>query len=441
MSLAYVNDILKECVDGFTPYPAKGRVTQVAGTLIRAVIPRASIGETCLLSNPGSAESLPAEVIGFEKDIALLTPLGEMTGISPNTVVTPTGLKHDIPVGPELRGRALNGLGVPIDGRHDPSEHMAARYPVNAPPPNPLHRQLIKEPLPLGIKALDAFSTCGVGQRMGIFAAAGVGKSTLMGMLVKHAEVDITIIALIGERGREVREFIEQTLGKEGMAKSVVVVATSDRPAMERVKAAFVATTIAEYFRDQGLRVMLLMDSVTRFARAQREIGLAAGEVPTRRGFPPSVFAVLPKLMERSGNSGKGSITAFYTVLVEGDDMNEPVADETRSILDGHILLSREMAAANQYPAIDVLNSLSRVMPSVVDESHRQAAAKIRDLIAKYKEIELLIRVGEYKKGSDALADEAIAKYPAIQNLLKQAVNYRADYDLTLSQLRELSEL
>jgi type III secretion protein N (ATPase) len=313
-----------------------------------------------------------------------------------------------------------------------------SRYPVYAEPPDPLQRRMIKDPLPLGVRALDATLTCGDGQRMGIFAAAGGGKSTLLAMLVKGAAVDVTIIALIGERGREVREFIERDLGPEGMARSVIVVATSDKSSMERAKAAYVATAIAEYFRDQGKRVLLLMDSVTRFGRAQREIGLAAGEPPTRRGFPPSVFAMLPKLMERTGMSDKGSVTALYTVLVEGDDMTEPIADETRSILDGHIILSRKLAQANRYPAIDVLASASRTMNMVTTPEHQAAARRLRELLAKYEEVELLVRIGEYKKGSDKVADEALEKYDALIGFLKQPTSERSDYAKTIEQLQKL---
>jgi type III secretion protein N (ATPase) len=300
-------------------------------------------------------------------------------------------------------------------------------------------RRLIKTPVSLGLRALDGLLTCGEGQRMGIFAAAGGGKSTLLSCLVRGADVDVTVLAMIGERGREVREFIEQDLGMEGLKKAVLVVSTSDRPSMERLKAAYVATAIAEYFRDQGKRVLLLMDSVTRFGRALREIGLAAGEPPTRRGFPPSVFSSLPQLMERAGNSDKGSITALYTVLVEGDDMTEPIADETRSILDGHIVLSRKLAAAGHYPAIDVLASVSRVMDAIVDGEHRDAARYLRKILAKYAEVELLVQIGEYKAGSDAEADEALAKLGAVNNFLKQELDEISAFDDTLAALKGLA--
>ncbi len=440
-ALDYIHDALDEAVKGYTPITPKGRVLQVAGTVIRAITPRSSVGEVCLLQNPGSDKVLPAEVVGFDHSTALLAPMGEMRHLSPSTMVTPTGDIHRIEVGPHLRGRVLDGLGNPIDLDTGAAPSVLDRYSVNAMPPDPLSRKIISKPLALGVKAIDAFMTCGEGQRTGIFSAAGAGKSTLLGMLVRHAQVDITVVALIGERGREVREFIEQVLGPEGMKNTIVVVATSDRPAMERVKAAQVATTIAEYFRDQGMSVLLLMDSITRFARAQREIGLSAGEAPTRRGFPPSVFAELPRLMERAGTSDKGSITAFYTVLVEGDDLNEPVADEVRSILDGHIVLSRELADANHFPAIDILASLSRVMHNITDAEHQAAASKLRSLIAKHKEIELLIRVGEYQSGTDPEADEAVAKIKAINSMLRQDMHHRADFDMTLAQLREIAAI
>lgn len=420
-----------------SPLLIKGRVKRVAGTVIEASAPRARVGEICLLRNPGESSELAAEVVGFSNETAYLTAMGDVLGISSSTEVIATGATHRVAVGPGLLGRVLNGMGEPIDGTASAID-AADHYPVYAEPPDPLTRRMITEPLALGIKAIDGLMTCGEGQRMGIFSAAGVGKSTLLAMLVKNAEVDVTVVALIGERGREVREFIETRLGPEGMAKTVLVVATSDRPAMERVKAAYVATTIAEYFRDRGRRVLLLMDSVTRFARAQREIGLAAGEAPSRRGFPPSVFAVLPKLMERVGQSDKGSITALYTVLVEGDDINEPVADETRSILDGHIVLSGKLAAANHFPAVDVLASLSRVMKTVVVAEHERAASRLRDLIAKFQEIELLVRVGEYKQGADAGADEALAKMESIRAFLRQGGDDAVSFPQTLSALEAL---
>lgn len=412
-----------------------GKVVQVLGTILKASVPGAKVGEVCRLVNRDDGKELLAEIVGFNQQYALLTPMGDMDGLSNETIVYPTGKRHEVMVSDDLLGRVVDGLGRPFDGR--PIEGAVGR-PVYADPPDPLSRKLINRPLPLGIRALDGPLTCGEGQRMGIFAAAGGGKSTLLGMLAKNAEVDVIVLALIGERGREVREFIEHELGEEGLKRSVLVVATSDRPSLERLKSAYLATAIAEYFRDQGKRVLLMMDSVTRFARAQREIGLAAGEPPTRRGFPPSVFATLPKLLERAGQSDKGSITALYTVLVEGDDMAEPVADETRSILDGHIILSRKLAAANHYPAIDVLRSASRVMNNVVTEEHRQAAGRLRELLSKYEEIELLIKIGEYKQGSDPVADEAVAKIKQLNGFLKQGLKEKSNFDESLAQLGAL---
>lgn len=434
----YITEMMSVAVLETPPIAIRGRVTQVTGTIIKAVIPSVSIGEVCLLKNPGQAFEMQAEVVGFARDAALLTPIGDMYGISNGTEVIPTGRSHRVPVGRSLLGRVLDGLGRPMDREtRGPlvAEHF---YPVFAEAPDPLTRSLIDRPLSLGVRALDGVLTCGEGQRLGIFAAAGGGKSTLLGMLVKGAAVDVTVVALIGERGREVREFLEQELGEEGRRKSVIVCATSDKSSMERAKAAYVATAIAEYFRDQGKKVLFLMDSVTRFARAQREIGLAAGEPPTRRGYPPSVFATLPKLMERTGMNDKGSITALYTVLVEGDDMTEPIADETRSILDGHIVLSRKLAAANHYPAIDVLASASRVMSAVVDREHGEAAGRVRELMAKYAEVELLVKIGEYKPGSDSVTDEAIERIDAIRSFLKQRTHERVSFADTLDALHVL---
>ena len=406
-----------------------GQVQDVTGAMIRATAPGSRVGELCYLQTDG--EQIMAEVVGLEGRYALLTPMGNTTGVSYATAVIPTGRIHEVPVGPELLGQVLDGLGRPSDG----SFSCSATRPVYAAPPDPMARKIIAQPLSMGLRVLDGLLTCGEGQRMGIFAAAGGGKSTLLSMLIRNAAADVVVLALIGERGREVREFIEHDIGEEGRRSTVLVVATSDRPAMERMKAAYVATTIAEYFRDQGSKVLLLMDSVTRFARAQREIGLAAGEPPTRRGFPPSVFAALPQLMERAGQSDKGSITALYTVLVEGDDMTEPVADETRSILDGHIILSRQLAQGNHYPAIDVLASVSRVMDNIVDEKHKRLAGRLRQLLAKYKEVELLLKIGEYKAGADAEADAAIARIDAINDFLKQGLREVSALEETLEQM------
>jgi type III secretion protein N (ATPase) len=431
----YITDMLQSALARAKISQVKGRVVQVTGTIIRAVIPSVKIGEICLLRNPGEELGMKAEVVGFSHGSALLMPMGDMQGISSETEVIPTGQVHLVPVGNSLLGRVLDGMGDPIDTATRGPLHVTRYYPVLTGAPDPLRRRIIKHPLSLGVRALDGLLTCGEGQRLGVFAAAGGGKSTLMAMLVKGADVDVTVVALIGERGREVREFLEHELGEEGLARSVIVCATSDKSSMERSKAAYVATAIAEYFRDQGKRVLFLMDSVTRFARALREIGLAAGEPPTRSGFPPSVFAALPRLMERVGMGHKGSITALYTVLVEGDDMTEPIADETRSILDGHIILSRKLASANHYPAIDILASVSRVMNMVVSDDHKQIAGQFRELMAKYNEIELLVKIGEYKRGADPKADQAIDRIEKLRTFLRQRTDERISFEETLSQM------
>ena len=421
-------------------FEKRGRVLGVTGGLVRATVQGVRIGDLCQLSSAGPPQAendLLAEVVGFDDRHVLLSPLGSTTGISNATEVAATGRTHEVAVGPSLLGKVLDGLGQPLDGER---LHCPTSYPVLADPPDPMRRKVIDTPLPLGLRVFDGLLTCGEGQRMGIFAAAGGGKSTLLSMLIRNAAADVKILALIGERGREVREFIEHDIGREGLKQSVIVVATSDRPAMERLKAAYVATAIAEYFRDQGAKVLLMMDSVTRFARAQREIGLAAGEPPTRRGFPPSVFAALPQLMERAGQSDAGSITALYTVLVEGDDMTEPVADETRSILDGHIILSRQLAQSNHYPAVDVLASVSRVMNNIVEEDHLRVAGRIRELLAKYREVELLLKIGEYKEGSDRVADEAIRKIDAINALLKQGLFEGSAFAATIERMGQVTD-
>lgn len=429
---------LSRRMSGYKPFRATGRVRKVVGTIIHAIAPDVQVGELVELYTRATNQRLSAEVVGFVGREALLSPIGDTQGVSPATEVIPTGRMQSVPVGPGLKGRVLDGFGNFIDDSNQPF-YPEARYPVYQSPPDPMKRRIIEHPLSLGVRAIDGLLTCGEGQRMGIFAAAGGGKSTLLAMLVKGADVDVTVLALIGERGREVREFIEHDLGPEGLAKSVIVVATSDKSSMERAKAASVATSIAEYFRDQGKRVLFLMDSVTRYARAQREIGLAAGEPPTRRGFPPSVFANLPRLMERVGMNDKGSITALYTVLVEGDDMNEPVADETRSILDGHIILSRKLGAQNHYPAIDILSSKSRVMDKVVSAEHRIMAGKVNEWLALYAEVELLVKIGEYQQGSDPRSDLAIAKQDAIRDFLRQSTRDLESYDETLQKLADLT--
>lgn len=432
----YITDMLQSALAQAKVAQVKGRVVQVTGTIIRAVIPSVKIGEICILRSPSDDIGMKAEVVGFSLGSALLMPMGDMQGISSDTEVIPTGQVHLVPVGNTLLGRVLDGMGDPIDISTRGPLNVTRYYPVLTGAPDPLRRRIIKQPLSLGIRALDGLLTCGEGQRLGVFAAAGGGKSTLMAMLVKGADVDVTVVALIGERGREVREFLEHELGEEGRQRAVIVCATSDKSSMERSKAAYVATAIAEYFRDQGKRVLFLMDSVTRFARAQREIGLAAGEPPTRRGFPPSVFATLPRLMERVGMGHKGSITALYTVLVEGDDMTEPIADETRSILDGHIILSRKLASANHYPAIDILSSVSRVMNMVASDDHKAIAGRFRELMAKYYEVELLVKIGEYKRGSDPLADQAIDRIEKLRTFLRQRTDERISFEDTLSQMK-----
>ena len=437
-SFDYITQILDRAVEDAQPIEVKGRVIQVVGTIVKAAVPGVKIGEICILRNPWEDFEVRAEVVGFTRDAALLTALGQMSGISAQTEVIPTRRVHMVPVGESLLGRVLDGLGRPLDEDAKGPIRPEAYYPVFADPPSPLERTIISKPISLGIRAIDGLLTCGEGQRMGIFAAAGGGKSTLLASIIRNTEAEVSVLALIGERGREVREFIEKDLGPEGLKRAVIVCSTSDRSSMERLKAAYVATSIAEFFRDKGKKVLLMMDSVTRFGRAQREIGLAAGEPPTRRGFPPSVFSELPKLMERAGNSAKGSITALYTVLVEGDDMTEPIADETRSILDGHIILSRKLAALNHYPAIDILASISRCQSAIVPKDHRDAAAKLRGILAKYQEVELLLRIGEYKQGSDAATDEAIAKIGGVNAFLKQGLDERPEYEETIRRLKEV---
>jgi len=395
-----------------------GRVTQVIGLIIEAQGPAVNLGELCYIHSKEGGQPLKAEVVGFKDDRILLMPLGEMRGIGPGCEVVASGHSLTVHVGEQLLGKVLDGLGNSLDGSS--SFSLMNEYPVNSMPPNPLTRKRINEYLEVGVKAIDGILTCGKGQRIGIMAGSGVGKSTLLGMIARNTKADINVIALIGERGREVRDFIERDLGEEGLKRSVVVVATSDQPALIRVKGAMVATAVAEYFRDQGKDVMLMMDSVTRFAMAQREIGLAIGEPPTTRGYTPSVFAILPKLLERSGTSEKGTITALYTVLVEGDDMNEPVTDAVRGILDGHIVLSRQLASQNHYPAIDILSSVSRVMIEIVDKEHREAASSLRNILATYKEAEDLVNIGAYVAGSNPRIDYALNKIERRKSVFKK---------------------
>ena len=423
-------------VDWISSVEVRGRVTELTGLLIRASVPGARVGELCLIYSPHRARVLRAEAVGFRGSEIVLMPLGEVSDVAMGAEVVPTGASLTIRVGEDLLGRVLDGLGEPIDGLGAIED--AAERPVAARPPDPMKRERVTQQLKTGIRALDGLLTVGEGQRIGIFAAAGVGKSTTLGMLARNTEAEINVIALIGERGREVRDFLEQDLGEEGLKRSVVIVATSNEPSLIRMKAAYVATAIAEYFRDQGKKVLFLMDSVTRFARALREVGLAAGEPPARSGFPPSVFAELPRLLERTGNSDKGSITAFYTVLVEGDDMTEPIADETRSILDGHIVLSRKLAANNHYPAIDVNESVSRVMTAVAEQPHVEAAGKLREVLATYEAQKDLILIGAYKKGSDPKTDYAISKIEAVNNFLKQKTHEQMSSEAAIQKLKQL---
>jgi type III secretion protein N (ATPase) len=419
------------------PVVARGRVVQAFGTTIRVSGLRVHIGQQCLIRDPAhpKAEPLRAEVVGLREHDAILVPLGHMLGVSMGAEVEVIEQGALIPVGAALLGRVINAFGEPLDGQPLPSSTVLRPFQVDS--PNPLTRAPIDRPFVTGVRAIDGMLTVGEGQRVGVFAMAGGGKSTLLGMLARQARSDVNVIALVGERGREVREFLEHSLGPEGCARSIVVVSTSDRSAMERLRAAQTATALAEYFRAQGKRVMLLMDSVTRYARALREIGLSVGEPAVRRGFPPSVFAELPRLFERAGNDEHGSITAFYTVLAEDEDGSDPVAEETRSILDGHIVLSRSLGQAGHYPAIDVLASASRVFNQVTTREQQQAAQRVRALMAKHDEIRFLLQVGEYAKGSDELADAAIQAQPAIKDMLRQRPDQFSAMDETLGQLRQ----
>lgn len=422
-------------LDKFPLFRSYGRVTKVVGLTVESTGPHANIGDLCRISS-GPEEGCLAEVVGFREGRLVLMPLGELSAVAPGADVLALNRKLRVFCGPSLLGRVLNGLGEPLDslGALEASTLQA----VEASPPNPLEREPIAQPLETGVRVIDGLLSVGKGQRMGIFAGSGVGKSTLLSMIARNTSADVNVIALVGERGREVREFLERDLGDEGRSKSVVVVATSDQPPLIRLKAAFVATAVAEYFRDEGLSVNLMMDSATRFAMAQREIGLAVGEPPTSRGYTPSVFALLPRLMERAGPGVKGSITAFYTVLVDGDDMNDPIADAVRGILDGHIVLSRELANAGRFPAVDVLASLSRLFSVVASPSHREAASQLRRWLQRYRDVEDLLRIGAYQAGSDAETDLAISKRPSILGFLEQSSEEPSHFAETIRNLMEL---
>lgn len=414
-----------------------GKVVKVVGLTIESIGPKANLNDLCLIVSQDKTQRIMAEVVGFKENRILLMPYDSIEGVGVGSTVETMKEPLKVIVDESLLGKTLDGLGRPIDG----SALMAGTgYSVEADPPDPLKRKLIDEVLPLGVKAVDAMITVGKGQRIGIFAGSGVGKSTLLGMFARNTQADINVFALIGERGREVREFLERDLGEEGMKRSVIVVATSDKPALIRKKAAKTATAIAEYFRDQGKDVLLMMDSLTRFSMAQREIGLASGEPPVSRGYPPSVYAEMPKLLERAGNSEIGSITGLYTVLVDGDDFNEPITDTARGILDGHIMLTRKLANKNHYPAIDVLQSISRVMSAVASKEHKLLAGKLKNVLATYNEAEDLINIGAYKNGSNKNIDYAISKIDAIHNFLKQDVNEKLSFEQIMEALSNLFE-
>ncbi len=426
-------DKFAQIIDSTETLKINGRVTDVIGLIIVSIGPNVSLGEICCIIDKNGKEVCKAEVVGFKEGKVLSIALGEIENISPSCEIISTGKSFSIKIGEQLLGRVIDGMGNPIDGK---GELIGGQdKTVFRDPPNPLNRKRIETPLQTGVRAIDGLLTCGKGQRVGIFAGSGVGKSVMLGMIARNTNADISVIVLVGERGREVREFIEKDLGEEGLKRSVVIVATSDKPALMRIKAAFIGTTIAEYFRDMGKDVVLMMDSVTRFALAQREIGLTIGEPPTTKGYTPSVFAILPKLLERAGTSIKGSITGFYNVLVDGDDMTEPVADAVRSILDGHIVLSRKIANKGQYPAIDPLQSVSRVMPDIVNEDHRLRAVEFNEILQTYYEAEDLINIGAYVKGSNPQVDHALANIISLRKFLKQDMKEKAIYKDTVDKL------
>ncbi|HIE04841.1 MAG TPA: FliI/YscN family ATPase [Candidatus Latescibacteria bacterium] len=432
----FPTDVYIQAVREAEPIRCIGKVERIVGLVIESSGPPAPVGELCRLRDPEEGTVGEAEVVGFRDGKALLMPLGEPYGLRPGCEVISTGGSLRVPVGDDLLGRVLDGLGNPVDGR-GPLK-ATARREVYGTPPNPLYRRRITEPLPTGVRAIDGLLTLGKGQRMGIFAGSGVGKSVLLGMIARNTSADVNVVALVGERGREVREFLERDLGEEGLGRSVVVVATSDRPPLERIKAALVAISVAEHFRDQGKDVMFLMDSLTRVAMAQREVGLSVGEPPTSRGYTPSVFTFMAKFLERAGSSSKGSITGLYTVLVEGDDLDEPISDAARSFLDGHIVLSRKLASMGHYPAIDPLSSVSRVMVDVVSHEHLRAARRALGILATYREAEDLIQLGAYKRGSNRKVDEAIERIEDVRGYLRQDMYERAAFEDSVKRLLKL---
>lgn len=426
-----------DSISSSKPVRLNGKVTQVVGLVIEGYCPDTSVGAICEIK-PMEGEPIPAEVVGFRNNKTLLMPLGELRGVGLDSLISVRRDKATLGVGPLLLGRVIDGLGNPIDDKGP--IRVEEEYPIYALPVNPMTRPPIRKPLDLGIRSINGLLTCGQGQRVGIMAGSGVGKSTLLGMIARYTEADVNVIALIGERGRELREFIEKDLQEQGLHKSVVVVATSDQPPLVRMRGAYIATTIAEYFQKQGKKVLLMMDSATRFAMAMREVGLAIGEPPTTKGYTPSVFAALPKLLERTGNFPEGSITALYTVLVEGDDFNEPISDSMRSILDGHIVLSRELAARSIYPPIDIMASASRVMTDVTSREHQDLAAKFKEVLATHRQSEDLINIGAYKTGTNPGIDYAVSHIADMQSYLKQAVHDPVMLEDSLKELRAIFE-
>ncbi len=436
-AISPISERLRARADRVKPIEVRGRILKIEGTLIRATLENARIGEECILEDPNSGQKMTAEVVGFEDGAVVLAPSGSTRGLSNQAAVIATGTLPKAPSGHDMLGRVVDAYGAPLDK----GPAIEAQSPLHRAPPPPMSRPIVSKVFSTGVRAIDGLLTMGRGQRVGIFGAAGVGKSTLLSQIIRNAEADVVVLGLIGERGREVREFLDRDIGPDGLSKSAIVVATSDRPATERLRAAYAAIAAAEAFRDEGKSVLLLIDSITRVARAMREIGLAAGEPPVRRGFPPSTFAQLPQVVERAGCDANGAITAIYTVLVEGDDDDsDPVADEMRSLIDGHIILSRKLAGAGHFPAIDVLRSNSRVMGAVADDAHLAAARSVVGMASKLEEVEFLVQVGEYKEGSDAKADVALAKREAMDGFLQQGADEPAAFEDTRDRLLEITK-